>query len=303
MNLPPLSRISLFEYQRPWRQGIREGLLIHTLPQRGDGIWTELAPLPEWSQESLKQAASALLPLIDRLLAGKPPPPSSLPSVQFAMESLIQDLIDPITLPPLPYYLMASAESIDQTLLKEVNKIKIKVGHLTPGESLAHIKTISHLLTSPTLAFDMNRQWSSAQVIAFMEALPSLTIDYLEEPSPDPGSLPYPIALDESWREGIPPSSNTRAVIIKPTLGGWGASPPHIRRIFSSAYESEVGLSQIAKMAYRESVQVESLGISTYHAFEKSLFKGMRSDKGHISFPKRWSSPEEGIRKIGEKQN
>ena len=56
------------------------------------------------------------------------------------------------------------------------------------------------------------------------------------------------------------------------------------------SYESEIGIYQIAKLAFRLKIPLKPMGLGTCHLFEESLFEEEPQIKnGRLYFPRTWS--------------
>jgi O-succinylbenzoate synthase len=131
---------------------------------------------------------------------------------------------------------------------------KIKVGALSVEEAIAQVRQ----LAGTEIRLDFNRQWSLDKLLQFAKHFSPTDFAYFEEPARTFEELVtfskqtgMPIAVDESiphipyWE--IP---TLKAVVVKPTiLGAIPWIPPQVEVIFSSAYESGIGLLHIAQLA------------------------------------------------------
>ena len=109
------------------------------------------------------------------------------------------------------------------------------------------------------LRLDLNGKWTPHDERAFFERLPASSIDYIEEPSKD--NLTYLknrflVAQDESCKNLASLSKVYDYFIYKPTIrGGYANFQKFINKnqkvVFSSAFESEIGLMQIAALSVR----------------------------------------------------
>ena len=112
-----------------------------------------------------------------------------------------------------------------------------------------------------SLRLDANQAWSLGDAVRFGRGCRGIDIAYIEEPVADPNEcesffeqtgLPY--AFDETVIEKrIPNSPNLAALVVKPTLIGGVQKIKSLRRfgvplVFSSAFESHVGLGAIARL-------------------------------------------------------
>jgi O-succinylbenzoate synthase len=267
-------KFTLETYSLPFLDTKREGLIVHLEQGNKDGFG-EIAPLPNWSKETLdeakKQAFEALTHSSRKSL---------YPSVQFGIESAYLDLEKPVTLPPIPICTLLPAPLQNQKIAK------IKVGHLAVEEAIAMIKTIPETVK---LRVDVNRKWSFKQAITFCNAFSCDRFEYIEELLPHFEDYahfisPHRIAFDETFRErsldellAIP---NLQALIAKPTLqGGYSTYIPIVPTIkekgvdfiISSSYESKVGIEALAKLAYRLDAIDKPLGLDTLRYFNQAL--------------------------------
>ncbi|MCB1084606.1 MAG: hypothetical protein KDK60_00730 [Chlamydiia bacterium] len=261
---------TIYHYSRPFKGGVREGLLLHYKSENRREGWGEVAPLPGFSQESLSEALSALI-------SGDH---TRFPSTAWGVAAALLDLKSPLDIPSIP--------------VRTLHEDKIKIGHLSLEKALALFKE------KKGSGVDMNRQWSLDEALSFAKAFPHL--DYFEEPLKEgigAEHFHYPVALDESLREKtLPPYPNIKMYVIKPTLLGYPL--PSIRKgvdfILSSSYESELGIYQIAKLAYRLKLPLLPMGLGTCHLFEDSLFEEEPMIKnGHLHFPQKWKLKKDKV--------
>lgn len=96
----PIRNAAVYRYSLPMEAGVvlrnqrlktRDGLLIH-LQQGGQEGWGEIAPLPEFSQETLAQAEQAALRWVQDWQGGILPSDSPLPSVAFGTSCALAEL-------------------------------------------------------------------------------------------------------------------------------------------------------------------------------------------------------------------
>jgi O-succinylbenzoate synthase len=221
----------LYRYQLPKR----EGLIL----QYNDG-WGEIAPLASLSRETFQEALDEMLSLLPHIASAKP----KLPSVQFGISSART----PFSLKPLkiPFCPFERPEENNRGL-------KIKVGHLTVDEA---IELARRYKSTHFLRIDCNRKWSLNEALYFTSHFKADDFDYLEEPVRNRAELvqfsqlsAFPVAVDESVREGAIDSIPTlKAVVIKPMI--LGSIPPYpVKTVLSSSYESSLGHLLIARLA------------------------------------------------------
>lgn len=254
---------TIYYYSRSFNGGTREGVLIRLESESGKVGWGEVAPLPGFSKETLDEAVSDLIAGSD----------SSYPSVQWGQAAAMLDLLEPLEIEAIP--------------IRILEKEKIKIGHLSLKEAIKKVEN------SACSGVDMNQKWELEQAMALAKHFPK--IDYFEEPlKPDENlsAFPYPVALDESLRNGVnPPYPQVKMHIIKPMLHGYPL-PKKVKGvdfILSSSYESELGIYQLAKLAYRLKLPLKPMGLGTCHLFEDSLFEEEPYYKNEaLYFPRKW---------------
>lgn len=276
----------------------KEGMAIYGKTQNGQEGWAEIAPLQGWSKETLIDAEKQLIFLKDQILQKCQSLDEGLeilskhdlyPSVAFGMESLLFSLYAPETclMHPFPVcaLLTGSYEEIERQIpfiLNEQYKcVKIKVSHLTFQE--AH-SIIGQLKNKIRLRIDVNRKWSLTESLCFFSHYPLDLFDYIEEPVQDPQDLsffPFPIGLDETLREpNIPDIPHIKAFIIKPMMtGGLSQVRTIIEKaatrgaevVFSSSFESGIGIYHLCNLLERLSIPVSPLGVDTYRLIKKDV--------------------------------
>ena len=288
-------KVELFRYNRHFLEKRRKGVLLKLTSSTGRVGWGEAAPLPGFSKETLTNVEAELkrlAPKIDLTSILK----TESPSVEFALFSALNDLKNPITLPPIPINAMIFIEKLDQLTKNSYPVIKLKVGEVSVERAIELIQLNQHLLKNKKVRIDANQSWSFKKALFFAKTCSFLDIEYFEEPLKEKKLLktfPYPIALDESFREEngcflFQP----KAIVFKPTLQKWQNRflKKGIDFIFSSSYESEVGLMQIAKLAIRNRCPLKAMGLDTYRLFKSPLFEEkLIMKEGHLFFPETWN--------------
>lgn len=264
------TKLYSYELKTTWpKQPIRKGLIL----QWNDG-WGEIAPLPGFSSETLDEAREEILSLLPDLASAKP----RLPSVQFGIAAASQ----PFSLMPLkiPLGLLNLPRPGFSTL-------KLKLGHLSAEEAVRHVKTF---LGAYRLRLDCNRSWSLDQALVFARHFSPQDFEYMEEPVrtfPEllrfSESTGFPIAVDESVLKfpyhQIP---TLKAVVIKPTVVG-SLPSLEIPLVLSSAFESSLGLLQIARCFKTGSPPA---GLDTFRFFEDDLLvPPLKAEEGCITWP------------------
>jgi len=227
--------LELREYRLRLKNGtFREGILLEN-----DGCFGDIAPLPGFSRETLEDAKEEAL---HTLRTGAPP---TLPSVRFAFTCAST---------PLPPTLSIATAALDRQV-PGFRVLKFKLGHLTLDEAVEKIKSLPKHVQ---LRVDFNQQWPLEKLLRFASHFTPKDFDYLEEPTKSFDDLlifsketRMPIAVDESipyvpyWE--IP---TLKTLVVKPTILGEVPDPKgQAELIFTSAYESGIGLLHIARLA------------------------------------------------------
>ena len=309
----PLKSFSyeIYFYLRSLNKKKRKGLILKLKDDKQKIGWGEIAPLPHFSLESFSEAKEQLFQQIRHFKKGKGLLSFLFPSVHFGIESAFLELISPIDSPKQKVNRLFSGspkEMVKKAKACTHSTIKIKIGHLSLKEA---IKTTSAILSSlpqnSSIRIDGNQKYSLQEALSFAKAFPANTFEYFEELLKNPHEyphFPYAIALDETLR-GAPLSAYLnhpflRAFIVKPTLMGGmtklfslysKAVQKGIAFILSSSYESELGLSLIAKLGKRLKLPPLCMGLRTYQLFKEPFFKyKILEEQGNIIFPKIWTT-------------
>lgn len=253
----------------------REGLIIQDGERFG-----EIAPLPGFSKETLKEAEQEALNWIET------DAPPTLPSVRFGIDSL-QIELHSIKLP------LASL-GVKEGFTTQ----KLKLGHLSLQEAIDLVKKQS---SKARIRLDCNRAWSLKQALEFASHFTSNDFIYLEEPVQSVEELiefskltNFPIALDESIDTDFSKIPSLKAIVVKPTVVGTIPSiPKHLDLVLSASYESGLGLLHIAHLA-KGNLPV---GLDTYDALEEDLLiNPIQTKNGIFSWKK--SEPILNINKL-----
>lgn len=263
--------------------GKRKGLLVELTREDGKRGVGEIAPLPGWSRESVEDA-------LHQIIHGSEEP--LFPSVAFGMESALLSLEAPSLPLTLPLCRLLSGTAFEMRKeierLEEmgVNCVKIKLGHLKRNEALEIVRAAKK---SFRLRLDLNRAWPLRESLRFFSHFSEGEYEFVEEPcdkASDLAYFPYPFGADESLRETpiseILELPSLKALIYKPTLQGGlevaqrlveAARARKIDLIFSSAFESGVGISQIALLAHHLDLTKIPLGLDTYRFLTGDLLQ------------------------------
>ncbi len=281
----PIRNAAVYRYSLPMEAGVvlrnqrlktRDGLLIH-LQQGGQEGWGEIAPLPEFSQETLAQAEQAALRWVQDWQGGSLPSDSPLPSVAFGTSCALAELEQ--RLPLQADYRKAPLCTGDPdelfavlTALPGEKVAKMKVGLYEAVRDGMIVNVLLEALPDLRLRLDANRSWTRAKADGFAKYVaPALRerIAFLEEPCKTRDesrdfalATGIAIAWDESVREAdfvVQAEPGVAAIVIKPTLTGSlvrcrtlveQAHAAGLTAVISSSIESSLGLTQLARIAH-----------------------------------------------------
>lgn len=216
----------------------REGLILHLKSDEGAEGFGEIAPLPEFSKETLSEACDQAQ-LLKANLCGQIIPEkikklngqfdlwlnnSTLkPSVRFGLESAVLNLLASAKNIPLHKLiaktvhpqvritgLLSSPKEQLATQAKELidrgfTELKLKVGE-DIDEAIAKVQEINDIICGKALLhLDANQTWNFDAAVAFGKTIGCDSVNYIEEPFEDIQKIPeffdetlIPVALDES---------------------------------------------------------------------------------------------------------
>ncbi|MEE3650826.1 MULTISPECIES: o-succinylbenzoate synthase [unclassified Brenneria] len=280
-----MRQVNVYRYRVPMEAGVvlrnqrlktRDGLIV-CLQQGERQGWGEIAPLPEFSVETLAEAEAATLAQLRRWAAGDELADDVPPSVAFGLSVALAELNQelPVTADyrkaPLcngdPDELFAMLQALPGEKVA-----KVKVGLYEAVRDGMIVNVLLEALPDLKLRLDANRGWTRAKADGFARYVaPQLRsrIAFLEEPcktrqesrefARDTG---INIAWDESVREAdfrVEAEPGVSAIVIKPTLVGSltrcrqlvrEAHQAGLTAVISSSIESSLGLSQLARLAH-----------------------------------------------------
>lgn len=274
----------LYSYSLPMEAGVvlryqrlktRDGFLV-CLEQEGKQGWGEIAPLPEFSRETLSEAQESAQSWLTAWCNGEDPQESELPSVAFGLSCALAELEG--TLPKQANYRTAPLCNGDpDDLILSLNEMKgekvakVKVGLYEAVRDGIVVNLLLEAIPDLKLRLDANRSWTPAKAEGFAKYVDPQWRDriaFLEEPCKTPAeSLAFSqatginIAWDETVRDDgfeIKSQPGVSTIVIKPTLVGSLercqslVSQAHalgLEAIISSSIESSFGLSQLARIA------------------------------------------------------
>jgi O-succinylbenzoate synthase len=301
--------VSLHHYKLPFHANstlraapsVREGLIIRLTENGKEGLG-EVAPLPGFSRETLREATDEARRVTlawqtagapeDRLLTSL-----KCPSVAFGMSCAMAELDGslPPTLNAESALLGAIADMGD--LIRRLSRtdrrlVKIKVGRVDATDEGRAISALIQLFPDVTLRLDANRAWHLDDALRFAVALNEAArrrVAFIEEPCRSPEltrqfaqQTKINIAFDESLRDhdlSADDTADIAAIVVKPTLTGSLARCRELIRnagstaaVISSGFESSLGLTQLARFAAAETPDMPP-GLDTADAFEQQLVR------------------------------
>ncbi len=304
--------LSFHPYEIPLTTGkIRTGCLIHITDRLGNCSISDVAPLPQFSLESLTEAIQQFKKKKEEILhthwgsdfLEKIDSWNLFPSVQFALESALLSIFSPrieLTIPTSALLMGSFQEILHLARLRQqegFTSAKLKVNNLSFKEAFQIIHTLKDTFQ---LRIDVNRAWNTTDSLEFFSKFPENTFDYVEEPFQNPHDLDqftlHPLAVDESFPsdlslkelESLP---NLRALIYKPTIQGGIFKSLHLHEwtqkrkiqfILSSSFESDVGLMNIVSLANLLSLK-DPIGIGTYHYLSQYLGDPLFFTHSHVT--------------------
>ena len=280
-----MRKAALYRYSLPMEAGIilrnqrlksRDGFLVH-LQQDNQQGWGEIAPLPEFSHESLDMAEEVVKICLTEWIAQGQFNETSVPSVDFGMSCALAELNG--LLPELANYQKVPLCSGDpDELLETLNLMagkkiaKVKVGLYETIRDGMIVNMLLEAIPDLTLRLDANRSWTLTKALNFAKYVsPAFRarIDFFEEPCKTQAEsrefaqeTGIAIAWDESVRESsfsVEAEPHLSAIIIKPTLTGsiekcqalvQRAHEKGLTAVISASIESSLGLTQLARLAH-----------------------------------------------------
>lgn len=296
----------LYQYRLPMDSGVilrdrrltvREGWIVELRQGKRWGRG-EIAPLPQFSEETAAQAGSELQRLLELWVAGNAIDlNSALPSVAFGLSMAQLELAGGLPRAAnhesAPLCIGAPEDFVIKLNQMAGNKIaKIKIGIYQPLADGMAVNRLFDAFPELALRLDANRAWSPVQASQFANSVQPqhrAKIVFLEEPCKKPqDSLVFAqetgiaIAWDETVREpgfAVTATQGVAAIIIKPTLTGSlarcielieQAHDQGLVAVISSSIESSFGLNQLARIARWLTPDVIP-GLDTIDMFQQQL--------------------------------
>ena len=308
--LGAVTRLDLWGYRVPLNAPLRlgnrtiderAGLLLEWQQVEGRVVWSEIAPLPEFSRESLQDCIAQCRAFftnpgfddVDGLLAAVSD--ALAPAVRFGLESGGLQLSQPLPSPaPIRSCRLLDPEAPIDPEVVTATCVKLKVGRGNLKIDLDRIRRVLDAMEpGRRLRLDANRSWSLEQVAELCAVIDARRVEYLEEPLRS--GLSYagwtdrtkiPFAWDETLRQGPPPDLDTPglgALVLKPMLTGLAqtrnwvdqARVRGIRAVLSGAYESNLSLDLHARLADLWGLEGPH-GLDTFRPFSMALLQPLR---------------------------
>lgn len=290
-----LKSIKLYAYKLPLKKQLllhgnmisdREGFILEIISDTNIKVYSEIAPLPFFSKESLADVITEVSSFKNKF-AHNAIPSDILhqlsiyaPSVRFGIESSFLQLTaqsKELTLVDLLNPNAGQIVSLNALLTGNQTEIveraalcykdgyrafKIKVGRSNLKDEIAVIFKVREVVENDSLIrLDANRAFDIETTIDFYEQIKDTNIDYIEEPFSSFGLVQkyfddyhnkMPIALDESLSEIQPEMLNQlfalKAIVLKPTLLGYTNTMMFAKKAFA------LGIQPVISSAFETSV-------------------------------------------------
>ncbi|MCC6795352.1 MAG: o-succinylbenzoate synthase [Candidatus Hydrogenedentes bacterium] len=230
----PFHGVMQFRSERVRR---RDGLIISIHSDDGSVGYGEIAPLPGFSKENLKEAHAAARRCIESLKIRAnidPQIPAGLrdremfpPSVRFGVECALWDLaVRTNRAIPARMFVNQPAVTVpvNMLLMEPTNRmiaraqafasagfqtLKLKVGRESIDHDLNWIQQIREAVgPNVEIRMDANRAWQFDDALRFVNSAAEFDVSYIEEPIDQPERLlefsarsPIPIAVDETLQD------------------------------------------------------------------------------------------------------
>lgn len=267
--------ITLYRYAIPFTEPLtfhqvkvktREGLLL-----KWGTSWSEIAPLPGFSRESLEDAQQETIAFLEAFKKGKTLP-VTLPSVQFGLDCARHQWPVLKHTPLAPYLLLQGSPtdivwSWEEWLYDYPQRVKLKLGRYPMDHELAMVRELNRLAPKTKFILDVNQNWTREEAWTFLGHLDPSHIEYVEDPcarfedvkhvAAHTGigmALDEILATDEPW-DFFP---QLRALVLKPMLLGSldkckalveQAHAHKVKIVISSSHESQLGNKILAQLA------------------------------------------------------
>ncbi|TCP91158.1 O-succinylbenzoate synthase [Cricetibacter osteomyelitidis] len=281
----------------------REGLLVQVKCGDNEG-WGEIAPLPEFSQETLEQAEAQVIDWLKcwdeaRSRNEMLPLDGLYPSVAFGLSCALTEMKGGLGLEG-NYQVAPLCYGDPDELYGELDLIsgekvaKVKVGLYEANRDGLIVDMLLEAIPDLKLRLDANRSWTPAKAQMFAKYVKPehrSRIQFIEEPCKTRDEsrqfaldTAIAIAWDESVREAdflVQKEPHLAAIVIKPTLVGSlarcielieQAQSLGLTAVISSSIESSFGLTQLARIAHQYTPNVTP-GLDTLDLMDFQLVR------------------------------
>ncbi len=270
----------------------------------------QAAPIPGWSEESLRHVAYDLDRVADavhrgaRCLGWQLLEMARPPSARFALELALLDAVGRAAGMPIRRLLDDEAPNavalnatigvvpIAEATTSAINAaaagyaaIKMKVGD---AEDVARVRAVREALPNAVLRLDANRAWTVEAARERLALLSEVEPQYVEEPCDDLralGPVPVPLAADESCAaieaaRALVDDRLVSTLVLKPALLGSiestlslaaHADDADVRCVFTSALDPCVGRSAVAQLAAGFDRNGVAMGLGMTKIFEHDV--------------------------------
>jgi o-succinylbenzoate synthase len=271
-------------------------------------VFSEVAPLAELGSETMDAALSFCKSFSGKKYTLKAllPSLSGLPACQLALESALHQAIKPLDkiaqgaqasfeTAALLFPSLKTIHELQDLLNQGFKNFKLKIGILSFEEEKSMIEAILKRLNSigGSLRLDANGRFCMESSKYYLDFLDTIPIEFLEQPlapgQEDPMlSLAAQYQTAIAWDESITSLEGIRAAaakgfqgvyVIKPSLLGslsqflsWRAANPDKTIVYSSAFESSLGIDLILSLAasHAQSRGLLPLGLGTLAYYKPS---------------------------------
>ena len=301
----------LYRYHIPVETGVilrnrrlkqREGFIVKL--QIGDKIgFGEIAPLPEFSLETLDEAGNQLRNWVKKWLNGQNEALDDyVPSVAFGLSCALAELNGELA-EQGNYRAAVLCYGDPDELYAELNALegdkigKMKVGLYEANRDGLIANMLLEALPDLQLRLDANRGWTLEKAVKFAKKIAKENknrIQFIEEPCKTPElsrqfaqASGIAIAWDETVREPnfvVKNEPNVTAIVIKPTLVGSlqkcirlieQAHRQGLIAVISSSIESSLGLTQLARLAQQYTPKTTP-GLDTLDLMQYQLLRAWK---------------------------
>jgi O-succinylbenzoate synthase len=253
----------------------RKGFILKHTDVKGRIGYGEVAPLPFFSKESLQDAFTQLKEVIHAFKQKKGINFQKIfPSLAFGLTcSFIKELPEKISLSYSSLLLGSPQEILKKISSTLTTSIKVKAHSLDLLETIDLFKELKKLYPDKKIRVDFNQSLSFKNAIQFCKSFQPTDFEFLEEPCiTKQESLQlsketqFPTVFDESLptlkAEELP---YIAGLVIKPTIvGNISENAKSKPLIFSSSFESKVGIYHILRLAEKSSFYAPGIDTSQF---------------------------------------